>query len=282
MKTTISNGFLQATILHKGAELCSLKTLENEHIWNANPAFWSKHSPVLFPIVGTLKNNVYQFENNQFEMFRHGFARDMNFNLIFSSQNQVSFSLNNSENTFVVYPFKFELIVTYILENKKLKIQYNVLNLDDKKIPFSIGVHPAFSLKNDFKNYSLDFEFDEMLEFNLLQQDLLTDKTEKLQLIDKKMQLNYNLFRNDALVFKKLKSKTITISEYGKPFLIVNFHQFPNLGIWTKKDAPFICIEPWFGFADEILTSGNILEKNGIILLDKKSEWHAEFDIEIV
>jgi galactose mutarotase-like enzyme len=282
MKTTIANDFLTASILHKGAELCSLKTSDIEYMWEGNPTFWGKHSPILFPIVGTLKNNSYDFENKQYQMFRHGFARDLNFDLIAKSNTEVSFSLKNSESSFMTYPFEFELIVTYILDNKKLKIQYNVRNFSNKTMPFSIGGHPAFSLKNDFQNYSLDFEHDELLEYHLLEGDLLSDKTEKIELVDKKMHLNYDLFRNDALVFKQLKSKTVSIAEHGNPFLRINFSQFPNLGIWTKKDAPFICLEPWFGFADETTSSGKIIEKNGIILLNKKSEWQAEFDIEIV
>ena len=282
MKTTIANDFLTASILHKGAELCSLKTSDIEYIWEGNPTFWGKHSPILFPIVGTLKNNSYDFENKQYQMYRHGFARDLNFDLVAKSNTEVSFSLKNSESSFMMYPFEFELIVTYILDNRKLKIQYNVRNFSNKTMPFSIGAHPAFSLKNDFQNYSLDFELDEMLEYHLLQGDLVSDKTEKIELVNNKMHLNYDLFENDALVFKQLKSKTIAIAEHGNPFLRINFSQFPNLGIWTKKDAPFICLEPWFGFADEVASSGNIVEKNGIILLDKKSEWQTEFEFEIV
>jgi galactose mutarotase-like enzyme len=282
MKTTIANDFLQVTILHKGAELCSLKSSDIEYIWEGNPTFWGKHSPILFPIVGTLKNNSYNFENKEYQMFRHGFARDLNFDLVAKSNTEASFSLKNSESSLLMYPFEFELIITYILDNRKLKIQYDVRNFSNKTMPFSIGAHPAFSLKNDFQNYSLDFEHEELLECHLLDGDLLSDKTEKIELVDKKMHLNYNLFENDALVFKHLKSKTIAIAELGNPFLRINFSQFPNLGIWTKKDAPFICLEPWFGFADEIVSSGDLLEKNGIILLDKKSEWQAEFNIEIV
>jgi galactose mutarotase-like enzyme len=282
MKTTITNEFLQATILHKGAELCSLKTSEKEYMWNGNPAFWGKHSPVLFPIVGTLKNNAYAFENKHFQMGRHGFARDYNFELISKTQSSVSFSLTNSENTILIYPFEFQLILTYILEDKKLIIKYKVLNLSEKTMPFSIGAHPAFALNNSFENYSLDFQFDEVLEYTVLANDLLSDKTERVNLIDKKLNLNYQLFENDALVFKKMNSKSISILENGKVFLIINFSDFPNLGIWTKIDAPFICIEPWFGFADETSATGKIVEKNGILLLDKKSEWQTEFTIEIV
>jgi len=282
MKTTIANDFLTASILHKGAELCSLKTSDIEYIWEGNPTFWGKHSPVLFPIVGALKNNSYVFENKQYQMYRHGFARDLNFDLVAKSNTEASFSLKNSESSFLIYPFEFELIVTYILDHKKLIIQYDVRNFSNKTMPFSIGAHPAFSLKNDFNSYTLDFEHDQLLEYHLLEGDLLSDKTEKIELVNNKMHLNYDLFKNDALVFKQLKSKTIAIAEHGNPFLRINFSQFPNLGIWTKKDAPFICLEPWFGFADETTSSGKIIEKNGIILLNKKSEWQAEFDIEIV
>jgi galactose mutarotase-like enzyme len=282
MKTIISNQFLTATILNKGAELCSLKTLEKEYIWNGNPQFWGKHSPILFPIVGTLINNSYEFENQHFDLARHGFARDMNFELISNTGSQASFLLTNTADTISVFPFEFQLIITYILEKNKLSIQYKVLNGSEKIMPFSIGAHPAFALDNNFENYSLDFRIQEVLEYNLLENDLLSNKAGQLNLTDKKLNLNYELFENDALVFKKLKSKSITILEDDKAFLTINFDDFPSLGIWTKKDAPFICIEPWFGFADEATASGKIVEKNGILLLDKKSEWQTEFDIEIV
>lgn len=282
MKTILSNEFLQATILHKGAELSSLKTLEKEYIWNGNPQFWGKHSPILFPIVGTLINNSYEFENQHFELARHGFARDKNFELISKTERQASFLLANNADTMLVFPFEFQLIITYILEKNKLRIQYKVLNDGEKTMPFSIGAHPAFALDNNFENYSLDFQIQELLEYNLLENDLLSDKTGHLNLTDKKLNLNYELFENDALVFKKLKSKSISLVKDDKAFLTINFKHFPSLGIWTKKDAPFICIEPWFGFADEATASGKIVEKNGILLLDKKSEWQTEFDIEIV
>ncbi|MDR6967682.1 galactose mutarotase-like enzyme [Flavobacterium arsenatis] len=281
MEVTIKNSNFTATINSKGAELISLKSNNREFIWEGNPTFWGKHSPVLFPIVGTLKNNEFQYSEQNYTLSRHGFARDMDFVIREQSENKVVFSLEASETTLKYYPFIFELQLIYVLEQNKLSIQYKVLNKDKKEIPFSIGAHPAFALPENFENYSLSFEEDQALQYFLLENDLLSDKTEDLNLQENKLYLNYQLFERDALVFKQINSKSITINENGKPVLKVNFNDFPNLGIWTKVNAPFICIEPWFGYSDTNKNTGNILEKEGIIILEADKFFESEFSIEI-
>lgn len=208
MTTTISNSNLTAKIKHLGAELCSLKNIKNkEYIWEGNPEFWGKHSPVLFPIVGTLKNNSYYYNKTQYHLSRHGFARNMNFELIKSKDDSATFLMQSSEETLKDYPFEFELQITYTLENNSLTIEYEVINKSKKRMPFSIGAHPALSLSEDFKNYSIEFELEESLEYFLLENDLVSNKTKKLETKHKQFELNYELFDNDALIFKSLKSK---------------------------------------------------------------------------
>ena len=148
-------------------------------------------------------------------------------------------------------------------------------------MPFSIGAHPAFALPNKFENYSLEFEKQESLNYYLLENNLISNKTESLSLKDKKIPLNYELFQNDALIFKTLKSKSLTILENNKPLLKVNFENFPSLGIWTKIDAPFLCIEPWFGYSDTTESSGNLFEKEGIQVLEADETFKSKFSIEI-
>jgi galactose mutarotase-like enzyme len=283
LTTTISNSILTAQIKHTGAELCSLKNNFNtEYIWSGNPDFWGKHSPILFPIVGTLKNNSYQHNNVEYHLSRHGFAREMNFELIDKKEDSATFSLTASDETLKKYPFDFELHFIYKLEDTSLKIEYKVINKEKTKMPFSIGAHPAFDLPGDFENYSLEFENEETLTFHLLEDGLISNTTEQIQLDGKQLHLNHKLFENDALVFKKLLSKSITILESSKPILKVNYSDFPDLGIWTPPNAPFICIEPWFGYSDTVDTFGNLFEKEGIQVLDSNETFKSQFSIEIL
>ncbi len=283
MTLIISNTILTAIINSKGAELISLQNnSKREYIWEGNPIYWGKHSPVLFPIVGSLKSNNYTFNDKKYELFRHGFARDNEFKLVFQSQNQVVFSLQSNHETKQVYPFNFELQISYTLKENELVIGYKIINNEDKTIPFSIGGHPAFALPMNFENYALAFEKEENLASFQLENDLLFDKKVAILLQEKKLPLTYSLFENDALIFKKLNSKCISIIENNIPILYFKFDDFPNFGVWTKNKAAFICLEPWLGYSDSINATGNILEKEGIQLLNAKETFDCNFSIGIV
>lgn len=284
MTTTISNAFLTAKINHKGAELFSLQAndTKKEYIWEGNPEFWGKHSPVLFPIVGTLKNNSFQIEDTTYQLPRHGFARDMTFEVVEKTENSVIFSIQSSAETLKVYPFTFELQLIYALEAKKLNITYKVINKNQSQLPFSIGAHPAFALEGNFEEYELEFEKNDDLVYHLLENDLISAATKKVEKQDNYVPLNYQLFENDALIFKSLESKKLTISKNKIPFLKVDFQGFPHLGIWTKKDAPFLCIEPWYGYSDTNEATGNLFEKEGIQIIDANAIFTSKFAIEIV
>lgn len=283
LKTTIKNEKFSVTICDKGAELISFKNnLNREYIWDGNPVFWEKHSPVLFPIVGTLKNNSFLFNGKKYQLPRHGFARDLGFKLKSQNENQAIFSLLSNDDTLTVYPFNFELQITYTLIDHILTIAYKIFNHNKTVMPFSIGAHPAFALADEFTNYSLEFECDEDLISFQLDNNLLSNKTKSIKLKDKKLDLNYKLFEDDALIFKKLQSQSITILELQKPILNIIFEDFKNLGIWTKKNAPFICIEPWNGYSDSINANGNILEKEGIQILEPNESFECNFKVEIL
>jgi len=283
LDTTISNSTLKASIKHAGAELFSLKNNQNkEYIWKGNPDFWGKHSPVLFPIVGTLKNNTYTINDNEYQLSRHGFARDMEFELINKTENSATFSLQSNSETLKKYPFEFELQLIYTLKETTLDIEYKVINKGENKMPFSIGAHPAIALPENFENYAFKFEKEEVLKYSLLENDLISNKTETLETTDNLVPLNYKLFENDALVFKTLESNSLTILENSKPYVKVDFADFPSLGIWTKDQAPFVCIEPWFGYSDTAENSGDLFEKEGILILDAKQTFNSKFSIQIL
>lgn len=284
MIVTISNQNLKAEINTFGAELVSLQKVETneEFIWEGNPEFWGKHSPVLFPIVGTLKNNSFLYDNEPYNLSRHGFAREQDFQIKSQSEQSITFSLLSNEATKLVYPFDFELLINYHLVDFSLKITYTVKNIGKKMLPFSIGGHPAFSLKEDFAKYSLKFETNENLKSYRLIDELVSNRFDEIQLKEKNLPLSYSLFENDALIIKEMQSKSITILKGNIPILKFDFVDFPNFGIWTKVGAPFICLEPWVGYSDTTENSGNIIEKEGIQLLERNSEKKYTFSISIL
>ncbi len=279
---TITNSFLTAEIKKTGAELISLKSNETdrEYIWEGNPVFWGKQSPVLFPIVGTLKNNSYEIDNIEYHLPRHGFARDMSFTL--QEENKAVFSLQSTAETLSVFPFEFELHITYSLDVKKLNIGYKVINKNKFKMPFSIGAHPAFALSGNFEDYALEFEIDEPLNYSLLENNLISNQVLTLDKKDKVAGLNYKIFENDALIFKSLASKKLSILKNSVPFIAVHFQDFPHLGLWTVQNAPFLCIEPWNGYSDTVESNGNLFEKEGIQILDADEIFISKFTIELI
>ena len=282
MDITITNQQLTATINPKGAELNSLKdTTGTEYIWEGNSKYWGKHSPVLFPIVGTLKNNSYLYKGQVYALSRHGFARDNNFTVKHQTEVSVTLSLLSNDDTRRVYPFDFELELVYTLKDTTLHLDYIVTNKSNEPLPFSIGAHPAFALPGNFESYSLQFEKDETLVSTQLANDLLSDKNDMVAAQNGNVPLNYKLFENDALIFKSLQSRAVTIKQGDKNLLKVSYPNFPHLGIWTKEDAPFICIEPWQGYSDSPETKGNLIEKEGIVLLNAGEKYTSGFTVEV-
>jgi galactose mutarotase-like enzyme len=281
MEVVIKKQNIEAVINTKGAELFSLKKAGKNYIWDINSDFWNKTSPILFPIVGALKNNEYQFLNKTYQLPRHGFARDLEFEIINKNEDFVTFSLKSSEKTLEVYPFQFELKISYTLEEEKLIVKYEVINLSEEKMYYSIGAHPAFSVDGNFDEFSLIFDEEKELETYKLDKDLFSGKTEKVALRGRKLPLNYNIFAKDALVFKNSVTQSLTLIKNNNPVLKVEFSEFPYLGIWTKENAPFLCIEPWLGIADNIDSSGDLTQKEGINSLESNTEKSASWSIEL-
>lgn len=279
MPVYISNASFKAVIDEKGAELTSLNNGSREYIWEGNPYYWGKHSPVLFPIVGTLANNSYTLNGKQYQMGRHGFARDQVFEVKEKGADFAVFSLIQNEETLAMYPFEFELLISYRLTSDVLDITYEVKNNSDAVMPFSLGAHPAFALHDNFENYALRFPEDESLLAHRLTNDLIGRQTQELLLENNNLNLDYRLFEDDAIILKSLKSDFVELSENNSGVLSVGFKDFPSLGLWTKPGAPFICIEPWQGYSDTLSTTNDITQKEGIRLLDIRDS--AIFNIHI-
>ena len=288
MNYEIKNSFIKAKIKSFGAELNSLQKCgeELEYIWQGDSKYWNRHSPILFPIVGRLKNDSYIYKNQKYNMTQHGFARDKEFEVIKNEADFIEFRLKSDEKTFEIYPFSFELYLSYKLEKNSLIVSYKVINKSDEKMLFSIGAHPAFnwSLKENEKkeDYFLEFENIKQTKRYFLNDKGLVYKNEDLKIIDNKIALNEELFKNDALVFNDLNMKSVSLKNLKNDnFIKVNFDNFPYLGIWSKTSgAPFICIEPWFGVADEKNSTQKLEDKKGIITLQKDKIFSCFYSIE--
>lgn len=283
MHTTISNGKLTAAIHSKGAELASLREASGrEYIWEGDPAFWGKHAPVLFPIVGTLKDGQYRHGGKTYVLPRHGFARDMEFELASREDGKAVFSLKSTGETLSKFPFPFTFRIRYELDGETLSVTYDVRNDGPDTLLFNVGGHPAFALPGDFTEYSLRFAQPETPRYHLLENDLLSERTKRLELVSGRLALAHSLFEDDALVFKALESKSIEIEHRGQSFLRVDFADFPHLGLWTKPGAPFLCIEPWQGYSDTVAASGELAEKEGILPLASGGMFEASYRITIL
>ena len=289
MNYEIKNEHIKVKIKSFGAELNSLQKIDEdlEYIWQGDSKYWNRHSPILFPIVGRLKNDSYTYQNQKYNMTQHGFARDKEFEVIKNEADFMEFRLKSDEKTLEIYPFSFELYLSYKLEKNSLIVSYKVINKSDDKMLFSIGAHPAFNwtLKEDEKkeDYFLEFEnIKETKRYFLNDKGLVYDSVD-LKIIDNKIALNEELFKNDALVFNDSNIKILTLkNSNNKNFVKLEFKNFPYLGIWSKPSgAPFVCIEPWFGVADEDSSNQNFEDKKGLISLEKNEIFSCFYSIEV-
>lgn len=264
----LENESLIAEIEEKGGEMRRLysKACGREYLWTADPAVWPRHAPVLFPFVGRCKNNRYHYRGKAYSMGQHGFARDLRFMVTDEAPGTVTLSLLYSEETLKVYPFQFELRITYTLREACVEVGYQVRNLDLTDVMyFSIGGHPGFLLPSDQNNY-IEFEKEEKLNRLILSKNgQFLRKFQPYLQGSNRIELTPGLFDHDALVFKDLKSQFIQLKSTETPRSVrVDLGGFPYVGIWAVPGAPFVCIEPWFGLADFEDFEGELPEKEGI------------------
>jgi len=285
--TFLENEFIRVAISSRGAELTSVyhKQFNLEYLWQADPLIWGKHSPILFPIVGTLKKNQYYYQGNPYSLTRHGFARDMDFDKTSSSINEVNFQLasvllNN-------YPFDFELNIRYTLVGASLSVEYKVNSTGESPLYFSIGAHPAFnvplSAELKYDDYFLEFSDQETEpRWPITNEGLIASTPVPFFQYQTQLKLTHELFAKDALVFKGLNSHTISLKSNKDPHgLNFNYTNFPFMGLWAAPNADFVCIEPWCGIADSENSNQQIEEKEGIIRLEPAGEFVRSWAIEV-
>jgi galactose mutarotase-like enzyme len=282
---TIENDQLKASIAEHGAELTSLvsHSTGTEYIWQANPAHWARHAPILFPFVGKLKGDQYQYQGQTYKMGQHGFARDRQFTVTEKTSTSMKLLLKADKESRVNYPFDFELVVSYTLSGNSLKVSYQVLNPADEPIYFSIGGHPAFNCPLEAGkqrgDYHLQFNSAEDTEVHYLTDGVFAGAKEPFK--GNCITLPEDRFDRDALVFKSLESSSVSLVDNDhKAWLNFDYEGFPYLGIWSKsRTSPFVCIEPWFGIADQASHDGDITKKEGVMKLKASEIFQSEYSI---
>lgn len=278
---------LKVSIAAQGAELKSVQHMGNglEYMWDANPAFWAKTSPVLFPIVGTLKNNGYRYGGKEYRLPRHGFAREKEFSVSEQADGAITFALQSSDESLAVYPFPFVFSIRYSVDEDVLTVRYSVKNAGKEVMFFSVGGHPAFKLPlvdgTAYNDYTLRFEKNENAgRWPISKKGLIEKEPQPLLNNTNQLPLSKDLFKSDAVVLKHLQSAYVDLvsakTSHGLRFFIEGF---PFLGLWAAPGADFLCIEPWCGIADSVDAGGELKDKEGINELKSGGEFSVAWKV---
>ena len=277
-------------VSEKGAELQSIKDSNGkEYLWQADPKYWNRHSPILFPIVCSVNNETYRVDGKEYHLPRHGFARDMEFKLIGKSERKVTFALESNEETKKVYPYDFTLSVSYTLEGNKIGVIWHVLNTDKHEIYFQIGGHPAFNIpdmkagENQFGCIRLDNKepMDALHSYGDGSHEM--DEIPFIEAENGIMEFSNNTWRNDSIkIHKSQLHRAELLNKAGKTEVTVEFRT-PVIAFWSPygKEAPFVCIEPWYGIGDPRSFKGEFKDKPLMNHLLPGASFMSRYDITI-
>jgi galactose mutarotase-like enzyme len=286
----IESDVLKIAINQKGAELTQIasKTTKKEYLWDANPDVWASHAPVLFPTIGALKDNTYFYQGKAYQLPKHGFVRNnTSIELRSQSTNSVTLGLTSSEATRAVYPFDFNFLITYSVTENKLTVDHEVINTGNSDLLFSLGAHPGFmcpiNAGEAYDDYFLEFEQKETAAtWELTSGGTIGNTT--IPVLDNSaiLPLHAHIFDRDALIFKDLKSRKVTLkNKLSSQTVTVEYPDFNYLGIWAKPGASFVCIEPWLGIADSADTNQELVTKEGILNLAAGKTFTASYSVTI-
>ena len=281
MLYTIENDYLTAQIDDMGAQLHSMKSKEDEkeYIWQGNPAIWYGQAPVLFPVIGQLLDDKFRYDGAEYPMAKHGFARKTPFEAADVEGARAVFLLKSSDETKAMFPFDFELEVCFELVGRALKVTHTVTNTDDKVMYFSLGAHPGFNC--EIGDYLAFEESEEGAEVEKIdKENIIIGRKFSVDLVDgNKLYLTPDLFNDDALIFSDLNSSVVTLHGQDRTVRF-DFGDAPFLGVWAKPNAPYVCLEPWYGVNDDRIRYGDISQKRGIQSLEPDESfdlvWIAE------
>ena len=287
MKYQLANDKMQITVDEHGAELRSLLGASGrEYLWQADPKYWGRTSPVLFPFVGMPKDKEFSYQGKTYPMGQHGFARDRDFRLLKQEGTALEFMLESDEDSLKVYPFKFRLRIRYELEGSSVRVIWRVQNTGDELMHFSIGAHPAFycPLEEGESTCRLGFDHAGPLDYQQITgEGLCLPETKQLTLNDRKWAFEKSAFDDGVYIFTDYQLHQVSmLDKNNRPYLTVDFHA-PLVGIWSpeKKNAPFICIEPWYGRCDPADEKPTLENRPYGNQLPGGAEFRAEYTISI-
>ncbi len=281
---TIKSKDSVASFSLEGAELKSLKIKGKEYIFQGDERFWTKSAPLLFPICSNLKDGEYILDGKTYQLGQHGYARFTYFEVESQSENSVTFIHSSNDQTRAQYPFEYDLRVSYTLTDKKLEVKYDVFNKDDKTMYFSIGSHEGYLFEDGVCDLDIVFPEKKTLYASVLEGRILSDNGKEL-IVDNSdtLSLNYSYFSVDAIIFENVDFDTILIRNRKTGQEIkVDFPEFPNLLIWSKPDAPYVCAELWCGITDRASTDKNLKTKVAIEKLVPGKNFVRTHSFEIV
>lgn len=289
MDYTIKNNMIEVVISDHGAEVQSVKGAHTgeEYMWQADPEIWGRHAPVLFPIVGRLKNDEYKYQGKTYHMGQHGFARDCDFEVENHTQESITFLLKDNEKTREIYPFKFEFRVNYNLMNNLLEENFSVVNKSDETMIFGVGGHPGFNLPVNNGEEKKDYYFDMHPSIARVKIPLkgayLDWNNRSLASTDSFIGLSDELFKDDALIYELHghDNKVSLRTDKSKFHINVWTRNAPYVGIWSQypNTANYVCIEPWWGIADREDADGELEHKYGMNHLEPGKEYQSGFSI---
>lgn len=286
----LKNGTISVTVDSHGAELKSLKKLDTgtEYLWCGDAKYWGRTSPVLFPFVGGVKNREYRTKGKTYTMTQHGFARDMDFTLLSQSDSEIWFELHSTEETMTKYPYEFILKLGYRIQGNKTEVLWQVENPGNETLHFSIGGHPAFNcpIEADTNQTECFVDFgdaENIVSTRISENGLATNSMDVYGLTDGKLALRDNLFEHDALVIENSQTDAAALCRKDGTRYVTVTMEAPLFGIWSPpgKQAPFVCIEPWYGRCDNEAFDGTLEEREWGNQIAPGETWNASYQIEV-
>ncbi len=265
----LTNETLTVTVSNIGAQIKSIQKDGREYMWSGDPAVWDRTAPIMFPICGGLRDDAFVYEDKKYSLTKHGFVLFREFDCEEHTQEVLTLVTRDTPDTREVYPFHFEFRVRFELDKETLHVSFITDNKGEKTMYYSPGAHEAYSCPEGIEEYDVVFDKTEPLVRTVLDGNFLEHKTESVESEANVLHMKYSHMNNDCLVFADLKSREATlVKRDGSRKIHVSFDDFRYFVLWTKKGAPYLCLEPWNGIPDRVDADGVLAHKEGILSLE--------------